>query len=688
MVSRTALAAALLLSLPGVAEAQGCRDRLVPRSPAVASASRAIVATDLIELRDFGFPDSGTIRGEMFSLSPDGRTAALQLWRADAAANRYCTGIVLVDLASGGAHLLDVGGEPILMRYDVHGLADRIVGEPHAPSPAWSPDGTTLLYLRREQGVTQLWRVVVRGGPAAPLTSGTEDIRGFAWEAGGATIRIETRPSVTAERAQIAVEGRSGYRYDRRFWALSDAAPSPSAANPMRWERIDARTGARLGSVEVSPEGDDVSLEVKSPSGERAWTAALDARVFLGPEPLSVARRGHVTRCPDASCAERVRGLWWQPDGSLLFLRDWANPGAGRLELFRWRAGHKPVSLYASNEMLMDCQYRQFILTCAHETALRPRHLWTIDTRTLRQRVVYDPNPEFAAVQLGSVERLAVRAADGAPAYADLVLPPDHVAGQKHPMIVVQYSSQGFLRGGTGDEYPIHLLAARGYAVLSYNRPTPASAGKVIRDPSDVARHSVADWADRRRTFSALEAAVDAAIARGAVDADKLGITGLSEGAASAVWAMLNTQRYRAAALGGCCEDPSTTRFAVGPQYLRETMAWGYPGPGKDDPDFWRPYSIGLGADRIATPLLLQLADSEYRLALEAAATLEQAGKPIDFYVFPNEYHIKWQPAHRLAIYSRAIDWFDFWLRDRVDPAPAKSAQFTRWRALRKGTAP
>ena len=38
-------------------------------------------------------------------------------------------------------------------------------------------------------------------------------------------------------------------------------------------------------------------------------------------------------------------------------------------------------------------------------------------------------------------------------------------------MVVVQYDTRGFLRGGTGDEYPIQAFANRGYAVLSFRRP-------------------------------------------------------------------------------------------------------------------------------------------------------------------------------------------------------------------------
>jgi hypothetical protein len=46
--------------------------------------------------------------------------------------------------------------------------------------------------------------------------------------------------------------------------------------------------------------------------------------------------------------------------------------------------------------------------------------------------------------------------------------------------------------------------------------------------------------------------------------------------------------------------------------------------------------------------------------------------------------HLKWQPAHRLAIYNRNLDWFRFWLQDIEDPDPAKAAQYAHWRVLRQ----
>ena len=108
-----------------------------------------------------------------------------------------------------------------------------------------------------------------------------------------------------------------------------------------------------------------------------------------------------------------------------------------------------------------------------------------------------------------------------------------------------------------------------------------------------------------------------------------------------------------------------------------------YPPASRDDRAFWKPQSLALNADHIDTPLLMQLADREYILALEGFTALREFEKPVEMYVYPDEYHYKWQPAHRLAVYERNVDWFDFWLRGRTDPDSAKASQYQRWEAMR-----
>ena len=59
------------------------------------------------------------------------------------------------------------------------------------------------------------------------------------------------------------------------------------------------------------------------------------------------------------------------------------------------------------------------------------------------------------------------------------------------------------------------------------------------------------------------------------------------------------------------------------------------------------------------------------------------AGQPVDMYVYPNESHLKWQPQHRLSVYRRNIQWFDFWLRGIEDTDPVNPQQYEHWRSMR-----
>jgi dipeptidyl aminopeptidase/acylaminoacyl peptidase len=97
----------------------------------------------------------------------------------------------------------------------------------------------------------------------------------------------------------------------------------------------------------------------------------------------------------------------------------------------------------------------------------------------------------------------------------------------------------------------------------------------------------------------------------------------------------------------------------------------------------WQRMSAALNAGRVNTPLLINAADSEYTYCMQLVVTLRSLKKPVEMFIYPDERHEKNQPKHRYSIYERNVDWFNFWLRDKEDPDPAKAEQYKRWRDLR-----
>ena len=98
----------------------------------------------------------------------------------------------------------------------------------------------------------------------------------------------------------------------------------------------------------------------------------------------------------------------------------------------------------------------------------------------------------------------------------------------------------------------------------------------------------------------------------------------------------------------------------------------------------WHELSAALNGDRVKAPLLINAADSEFRLGLQFYTSLKQLKKPVEMFIYPNEFHEKIQPKHRFEIYQRNVDWLRFWLKSEEDPDPAKAEQYARWRELRK----
>jgi hypothetical protein len=201
----------------------------------------------------------------------------------------------------------------------------------------------------------------------------------------------------------------------------------------------------------------------------------------------------------------------------------------------------------------------------------------------------------------------------------------------------------------------------------------------------EVEQINLVGWADRRSVQSSLERGIQLVASRGVIDSAKLGITGMSDGSTSVEYALSNSTAFSAAAISNCCMSPGTLIALAGPQNGRRLSRIGYPGPsiGTDAEAFWGPFSMVANPDRVVTPLLMQLADQEYLRSLEVFTALREQGKAVEMYVFPDEYHVKFQPAHRLAIYQRNIEWFDFWLNGSEDSNPIDPDQYSRWNAMK-----
>jgi len=680
------LAVPLALGAPGTARA-ACETLL----PSATKPSRhAVRAVDLAMLRDIGVSEVLTSEPSPLAVSPDGTQLAFVLSRADPARDSYCRALVVIDLAGRvPPRIVDRGGTLIT---SVDPFRGHLVpdGAQKTIQPSWSPDGRQIAYLRRDTGPTQVWVAALDGSGGRQVTHAAVDVEAFAWTSDGTAIAYASKPGLAEASAAIDAASRTGWLYDDAMSPDYGARPQLPGGMPTVYRVVpldggDDRPASPPEEALLSGGG---LLSVALGDGRTARVRPVDARPFAATEMVAGGKDKVDLVCRGDPCGSGVFALYWdRVRGEILFLRhEGFNSETTALYALPPVPGAVPRRVLATSDALFGCVLAPSGLLCLDENATTPRRLVMIDTRRGTRRTLFDPNPEAAGWVLGHVERLFFTNRVGLPAWGDLVLPPDYRRGTKVPMVVVQYHSTGFLRGGTGDEYPVYALAARGIAVFSFERP-PFFA-QTLPDLASWDAFTAAngkDWAERRSLLSSLEAGVRSAVATGAIDPARIGISGLSDGSSTARFALINAPGlFHAAAISTCCVEMRTTMTYGGTAWADSLRAQGYPPATAEDVGFWRPYSMALNADRMTTPLLMQLADNEYLLSLETVTALREHHQPVEMYVFPDEFHIKWHPAHRLAIYQRNIDWFAYWLLGQSDPDPAKAAQYRRWDAMRR----
>lgn len=225
--------------------------------------------------------------------------------------------------------------------------------------------------------------------------------------------------------------------------------------------------------------------------------------------------------------------------------------------------------------------------------------------------------------------------------------------------------------GASAEEFPILSFVDSGIAVLCAD--------------NNVDRYR--DFPDRYAyTLEAWKAVIPLLGGKYGIDTSRVGIAGQSYGAEVAAYSLIYSSLFKAASLGDPNGDPILYYLygagSEGQTFLHSPWDGSLPNPTKGL-DRWRRGSLALNAGKVGAPILMQTPEEELPASMQLWTEMHEAKKPFELIVFPNEPHAQFQPAHKLSIYGRNLDWFRFWLLGYEDPSPAKSAQYARWRAMR-----
>jgi dipeptidyl aminopeptidase/acylaminoacyl peptidase len=199
------------------------------------------------------------------------------------------------------------------------------------------------------------------------------------------------------------------------------------------------------------------------------------------------------------------------------------------------------------------------------------------------------------------------------------------------------------------------ILADAGFAVLLPNPRGSTGRGHafaqgVIGDPGG-------------RDFADIMAGIDACIATGVADPERLGIVGLSYGGFMAGWAVGQTDRFKAAVAMSVVADFRSFHLTS------EVAAWDegiLDGRWDDKGGAYTDRSPVVHAHRATTPTLITAGELDRCTPVEQGhqlyAALAEAGAETELVVYPREGHIAIERPHAIDQIRRTTAWFERYL--------------------------
>lgn len=677
--------------------------------------SRYVQAADLAGIVDIGGHHSGAI-----SLSPDGKMIAFQLQVPHLESNSYVLSWMVVPTSgSSEPRIVGDGGAQIINPDKFYGAS----GDRLPVKAIWSDDSSSIFYLKQTEAGVQIWRSQIATGRQEQLTHHAADVMQIAMSHDGTRIYHSLALPKESVSQKLAEEARLGYLVDDRFRPFAERGPSRRWCGGGWWDAVSlerecepeiAVYDTATTKARTPTEAEDSKLKSGSMRGaiaslasvleeqpqwmaarhvsqwattaekkSYAWIENVDNEAYtrsFPPSQLFVGDdSGQGRACKHDECmGYRFIDVWMADDGDKVYFLRRVDPSGRQYGFYSWQPESdllRPVLL--SEDAFSDCSLNNGKAFCLHEAATSPRKIVSVDLETGRLDTLFDPNPEFSEFEFTVVEPMEWEDEFGNVTFGRLIYPKGYEAGVRYPLVVLPYLSRGFLRGDVGDEFPAHVFAASGLMVLTMEAPFDIGALAVDGAIEGTER----ELRRRRSTFSSLKNILGRLERKGLVDPENIGITGISDGAQQVHYAVINSDLVKAASVSGLVTTESWywMEAPIVRSHLRDLYGGG---PSQELPAY-QALSYRNNIDNVAAAILINVPEEEYLLSVVEFAALQDADKSVEMHLYPDEYHIKRKPAHRLSIYMRNVQWFKFWLLEEEDSNPVDADQYIRWRALR-----
>jgi dipeptidyl aminopeptidase/acylaminoacyl peptidase len=514
-------------------------------------------------------------------------------------------------------------------------------------TPGWSPDGKTLAVLFTENATRA-------AGPLVAETPQTGEIKDSFFEQRLALVDV-----ATTKLRQISPADTYVYEYDWSPDGLHFAVTAALGNGDNNWYiaelyTLDAATGLMKS---IHKPALQIANPAWSPDGQRiAFIGGLMSdEPSVGGDIFTIAATGGEATNVTPEMKASASWLAWTPENTIVFGEylegdsgiATINPADGsRTELFRDRGqltrGAWGINLSLSRDAKISAIIRSSFSA--------PPEVWAGPTGNWKQITERNQSVKSSWGEAKSIHWKN----GGFEVQGWLLYPRDFDPNKKYPLVVRVHGGPG---AAVLSEWPSSSdyyspLAGAGYFVFEPNPRGSFGQGEAFT------RANVKDFGNG--DFKDIMAGVDEAIKVAPIDPNRLGICGWSYGGYMTMWAVTQTNRFKAAMAGAGLSNWQS--------YYGENLIdqWMIPFFGKsvyDDPDVYAKSSPINFIKKAKTPTLILVGDSDGEVpapqSYEFWHALKTLGVETQFVVYEHEGHLFASPKHRRDVVERTLAWFE-----------------------------